>query len=461
MAETFDDLLATANDLLDERDKVAAEPALNAALAAARTRGEEALALNGIAFLRFLREDQIGMLELLDRSVVLAEAHLQTDPQDSRARLALADALFEQAQHKFRPDEERKELTLLDRSLARFLEAAGQSPRDRYDRQLRRIMARTLWRKGTALAYEAPQKAVDCYDDLLRRFRDPEDSILARICAYTAVARGGELGALGRSDQQIAAYDDVIARYGTSEEHPMREIVLRALEGKLLAYREQEDFETTLEACDDLLKRYERDSSYYAADAVARTLIRKGDVLNKLGKIGPELACYDRVVTTWADSPDWPLRKHAAEALLAKAVALNEADQAAAEMECYDELLRRYAEDEDKSVRSVAAQALVYMGYSLRTIAEDAAEDTGVLETDAEIACYDRVINRYGDEDWDSTRRAVAAALQHKGESLLETGRAVAAAACFDAIIERYAKRIYDPVLDEVVQEARRLRAEC
>lgn len=71
------------------------------------------------------------------------------------------------------------------------------------------------------------------------------------------------------------------------------------------------------------------------------------------------------------------------------------------------------------------------------------------------------MINRYGDEDWDSTRRAVAAALQHKGESLLETGRAVAAAACFDAIIERYAKRIYDPVLDEVVQEARRLRAEC
>jgi tetratricopeptide (TPR) repeat protein len=457
----FDDLLATANDLLDERKKDEAGPALDAALAAARTPGERALALNGVAFLHFLREEPDRMLELLERSVAFAETHLQTDPQNSHARLALAEAFFEQVQHKFRPDDLQSESVLLDRSLERFLKVTSEPPRDRYDRQLRRVMARTLSRKASNLSYDTPKEAVDCYTQLLDRFQDIDDAILKRICAYAAVRRGEELGDLGRSDQQLATYDDVIVRYSGFKEHSMREVVLRALEGKLLAYREQEDFEATLEACDELLERFEGDTIYYATDAVARTLIRKGDVLNKLGKTGPELACYDRVVATWANSEDRTLRKHAAEALLAKAVALNEADQAAAEMECYEDLLRRYAEDEDQAVRSVAAQALVYMGYSLRAIAEDAAEDTGVLETDAEIACYDRAIDRYGEEDWDSTRRAVAAAFQHKGESLLETGRSAEAAGCFDAIIERYAQHIGDPVLDEIVQEARNLRKEC
>lgn len=457
----FDELLATANDLLDEREKDKAGPALDAALAAARTPGEQALALNGIAFLHLLREEKDRRNEVLDRSIGLAEAHLHTDPQNSRASLALADALLEQFDFKFDPDDFENKRALLDKSLGRFLEVASQSPRDRYERQLQRIIARTLWRKGMTFRFDAPQKAVDCLNDALRRFQESDDPTLQRICAYVSVARGVELAVLGRSDEQIAVYDDVVARYGASKERDMREIVLRALEEKLLAYREQEDFEATLDVCDDLLERYGTDSADYATDAVARTLIRKGDVLNKLGKTAQELACYDQVVNTWAEDSTWSLRKHAAEALLAKAVALNEADQAGAEMECYDELVRRYAEDEDDSVRAVAADALVHKGLSFRAIAEDAAEDTGTLETDDEIACYDRVIARYGDETSHEMRRVLSAAYLHKGESLLETGRRAEAADCFDEVIAHRPPPAYDDYLEELVDEATRLRREC
>jgi tetratricopeptide (TPR) repeat protein len=456
----FDELLATANDLLDESETDKAGPALDAALAAARTPGEQALALNGIAFLHRLHKETDKRSEVLDRSIGLAEAHLQTDPQDSRARLALADAVLEQSKFKFRPDDFENERLLLDKSLERFLEATSQPPRDRYDRQLQRIIARTLWRKGLAWGHEVPRKAVDCLNDVLRRFQDSDDLTLQHICAYASVARGVNLAVLGRSDEQIAVYDDVIARYGGSKERDMREVVLRALEEKLLAYREQEDFEATLEVCDDLLDRYGTDSDYYATDATARTLIRKGDVLNKLGKMGPELACYDQVINTWASDESWIMRKHAAEALLAKAVALNEADQAGAEMECYDELVRRYAEDDDDSVRAVAADALVHKGLSFRALSEDAAEDTGMLQIDDEIACYDRVIARYGDETSHEMRRALSAAYFHKGESLLETGRRAEAADCFDEVIA-HPSRAYDPYLEELVDEAARLRREC
>ncbi len=451
----FDELLATANDLLDEREKDKAGPALDAAFAAARTPGEQALALNGMAF---LRENSGEMLELLERSIALAETRLNADPQDSRANLALADALFEQAMRKFDPSDREQQLATVDRSLARLLEPACRPQHDKYGRQFQRIIAQTLWHKGFLLADEPGTKALDCYTDLLRRFRHVDDRGVAWVCANAAVDRAIELAILGRSDEQIAAYNDVIARYGPSNDRRMRSIVLRALEQKLLAYREQEDFEAVVEVCDDLLARYEDDPAGDAADAVARTLIRKGDVLNRLGKMGQELGCYDRVIATWGTDDDAGMRKHAGEALLAKATVLSEADQAGAEMECYEELLRRYADDKDETVRAVAADGLVHKGLSLRAIAEDAAEDTGVLETDDEIACYDQVIARYGDETGKGLRRAVLSAFFHKGESLLETGRRAEAGVCLDMVIAERGSS--DRFVVDLANEARRLRAE-
>ena len=96
---------------------------------------------------------------------------------------------------------------------------------------------------------------------------------------------------------------------------------------------------------------------------------------------------------------------------------------------------------------------------SLGAIAEDAAEDTGEREIDAEIACYDEVLSRYGDDESIHLKRAVAEALIHKGETLMEAGRTDEAAACLDSIIKSYAK-IEDRDLQDIVKDARGLKAE-
>jgi len=463
MPPSFDEHLAIANELLEERERDKARVALEAAQVLARTPAEHALVLTGLADVAFFRdENQQGALVLLDQSIGLS---LPEVGSDARAALALAEACFEKSQCLLMMHRSGDALASVNVSLDRFLDRVSASePRDRIERQLRLTIVDAMHWKVSLLTEpegdDARRNAVACCQELDRRFRGVEDLEVKRIVASCLRRSGWILGWMGRSDEEIAAYDEVIARYGNLQDRRMREIVLQTLDGKLLAFRDQEDFEATLEACNDLLERYESDPVESTMDAVARTLIRKGGVLNKLGKIAQELACYDKVIATCAEHPASMLRKHAAEALISKAVALNEADQAAAEMECYDELLRRYAEDESQLVRIVAAHGLVYMGLSLRAIAEDAAEDTGVLETETEIACYDRVITRYGGEDSDGMRRAVAEAQQHKGESLLETGRMAEAAACFDAIIDGYAKS-RDPVLAEIVKDARELRAEC
>lgn len=466
MSPTFDEHLATARALLDERERDKARIALEAAQALARTPAEHALVLNGLADVTFFfREDRQGGLDLLDRSIALSLPLVDSDPQDMRAALALTEACTEKSKYLVMTHRSDEALAPLNLALDRLLEAVNaREPRNAIERDLRHAIVRAMRMKVGVLMESASEQSVRnalaCSQDLVRRFRDVEEYRVKRAVAYTLCRSGWMLERLGRNDQQITVYDDVIARYGHMQERRMREVVLEALDQKVLAYRDQEDFEATLEACDNLIERYESDPEDYAMDAVAKTMIRKGGVLNKLGKIAPELACYDKVIAIWAEHPEWMLRKHAAEALISKAVALNEADQTGAEMECYEELLRRYAEDEHELVRSVAAHGLVYKGLSLRAIAEDAAEDTGVLETEPEIACYDRVIDRYGAEKSISVRRAIAEAFLHKGESLLETGRTAEAAPCFDAVIDRHgASR--DPAFQEMVRYARELRAEC
>jgi hypothetical protein len=188
-------------------------------------------------------------------------------------------------------------------------------------------------------------------------------------------------------------------------------------------------------------------------------MIRRADLLNKLDRMEEELAAYDKVVLYYGELEEPDLRKHAAKALMFKAVTLNDADQSAAEIECYDEVIRRYAEDPHEEVRVVAADALIHKGLSLGAIAEDAAEDTGERETEAEIACYDAVTTRYRDEEFIGLTRAVAEALLHKSETLLEVGRAGEASQCLDKIVASYAS-IDDEDLAEIVKDARALKAQ-
>ena len=96
---------------------------------------------------------------------------------------------------------------------------------------------------------------------------------------------------------------------------------------------------------------------------------------------------------------------------------------------------------------------------SLGAIAEDAAEDTGVREVDAEIACYNEVLARYGADASVHLKRVVAEALLHKADTLLDVGRTGEALLCVDQIIGAYAA-IKDKELAETVKEARALKAE-
>jgi tetratricopeptide (TPR) repeat protein len=463
MASLFEQHFRRGQDALDERDPVEALEAFDAALALASDATEHALALDGAANAHYLQHNDDRALSLLDEAAGLCLPRDGDLALDSPAAHALARILYDKGGMLGQMKRGTDAFGVLDDMIKRFTDwATTVAPRDELAFNARLVVVLAMRLKAELLAkLDEKRAAAEAYGEIFHLFQHVDrDGQVMRNTARSMIDCGLLLGEMGRDDEEIAAYDAVVARYGEIHLVPLSHVVIKALENKALTYRDQEDHEAVVATCDDLIRRYEFNPGQGIADRVGRAMIRKANALNKLGKTAQELACYDHAVMRYAHWPEPEIRKHAAIALISKAVTLNDADQTADEMECYEEVIRRYAEDEADELRALAAQALVYKGLSLRGIAEDAAEDTGVIETEAEIACYDRVIDRYGGEDHIEIQRVVAEALLRKGEILLETGATAAAAACCDALIDGFAG-IKDEDIAETVEEARGMRAEC
>jgi tetratricopeptide (TPR) repeat protein len=457
MTTSFEEHFERARQALEDRERVAARAACEAALAVATEPYQKALALDGLAETYFFEDDKGRALEFLEQAITVCLPH--DSPKDANTSYALAKSWDDKAMFLTMMHRDEEVLPVLEELLHRLLDRVTNTPRSKWELEFCVVVARALHTKSSLLADKAQiDKSIACLEEVIRRFGGATDDRLLRHVARAMFWRAIRVGDTGRQDKEVEGYDDLVARFGDSNNEDIIETVLDGLERKTRIYQDQEDHEMVVEVCDDVIRRYGGNSDWHVADHVARAMIRRAVALGKQGQPGKELAGYDSVAQRYGDSAEDLLRRHAAKALMFKAVTLNDADQTAAEMECYDEVLRRYAEDPSALVRAVAADALIHKGISLANLAEDAAGDAGNRDIEPEIACFDEVVTRYGEDDAIDLKRAVAEALLHKAETLLETGQA-GAAACLEAVIDGYGA-IKDGELREIVKDARSLKAE-
>jgi tetratricopeptide (TPR) repeat protein len=458
MATSFEEHFERARQALEEPDRVVARAECEAALAVATAPYQRALALDGLADAYFFDDDKDRALELVDQAIGTCLA--QDTQTDVNTAYALAQSWYDKAQYLAMMARDSEALSVLEDLLDRLLERATDNPQSKWELEFCVVVARALRTKASLLLdVRQVNGSIACCEELIRRFGGAKDDRLLRSVARAMYWRAVYVGDTGRQDKEIEGYNDLIARFGDSRNEDIIEAVLDGLERKTRIYQDQEDHEMVIEICDDLIRRYGGHSDWHVANYVGRAMIRRAVALGKQGQHGKELAGYDTVVQHYGNSPEDILRKHAAKALMFKAVTLNDADQTAAEMECYEEVIRRYAEDASAWVRAVAADALIHKGISLANLAEDAAGDGGTRDIEPEIACFDEVVTRYGDDDEIDLMRAVAEALLHKGESFLETGQTSAGIACLEAVIDGYGS-IKDGELRDLVKDARALKAE-
>lgn len=120
-----------------------------------------------------------------------------------------------------------------------------------------------------------------------------------------------------------------------------------------------------------------------------------------------------------------------ARALLNKGVTLGRLQRDEAEIACYDTLIARFGEHTEPALQEEVASALFNKGVAL-----------GRLQgKEAAIACYDTLISRFGEHPELALQERVASALHNKGTALGQLQCHEAAIACFDALIARFGER--------------------
>ena len=89
-----------------------------------------------------------------------------------------------------------------------------------------------LVNKGAALgALNRNEEAIAVYDEVLSRFGSATEPPLRQV-AMALVNKGVALGAINRNEEAIAVYDEVLSRFGSATEPALQQQVARALFNK-------------------------------------------------------------------------------------------------------------------------------------------------------------------------------------------------------------------------------------
>src|SRR5205814_2296673 len=107
-----------------------------------------------------------------------------------------------------------------------------------------------------ARCVDRPEDAVAAYDEVVRRFGDAPESALRELVAQSLVNKGTALGGLLRSDEEIAAYDEVVAHFSDATEPALREQVVKALVNKMRALSDARRAEEASAVRESLVRRF-------------------------------------------------------------------------------------------------------------------------------------------------------------------------------------------------------------
>ncbi|WP_374246385.1 tetratricopeptide repeat protein [Zoogloea sp.] len=283
------------------------------------------------------------------------------------------------------------------------------------------------WKRRGYAAYGEDKKAEAA--EAWRKAADMPDAP-AEAAAQALFNAGLALGQLGRTDEAIAAYDLVEARYAKDTAPALREAAVRALFNKGYALGQLERTDEAIATYELVEARYAKDTAPTLREQVAMALVNKGYALGQLGRADEAIAAYELVDARYAKDTAPALREQVAKALVNKGYALGQlgrSDEAIAANELVE---ARYANDTAPALREQVAMALFNKGNVLRQLGR----------TDEAIAACDLVEARYAKDTAPALREQVAKALNNKGNTLGQLGRTDEAIATYELVEARYAK---------------------
>jgi tetratricopeptide (TPR) repeat protein len=271
------------------------------------------------------------------------------------------------------------------------------------------------------------EEAIAAYEDLVSRFGDSEEGALKEQVAKALVNKGVTLGQLKRPEEEIAAYEDLVSRFGDSEEGGLKEQVAKALVNKGVTLGQLERPEEEIAAYEDLVSRFGDSEEGALKEQVAKALFNKAVRLGHLERPEEEIAAYEDLVSRFGDSEEQALKEPVAKALVNKSFRLGQLERPGEAIAAYEDLVSRFGDSEEEALKEQVAMALVNKGFRL-----------GQLERPEEaIAAYEDLVSRFGDSEEGALKEQVAMALTDQSSALVRQWRRVGDEAFLDTALER------------------------
>ena len=284
---------------------------------------------------------------------------------------------------------------------------------------------------GRKRRYSAAERLYSIYYKL-RRERDEAELVRNLIQFMTVFYHSGELaemtGTWRMEAAQSAAIREGLERgLAASDALDLQMEVAKALLNKGITHGQRDESEAELAAYDDLVTRFGGSETPEIQEWVAMALLNKGGMHYKRGESEAALAAYDDLVARYGGSDNEEIQVQVAKALLNKGVTHGQRGESEAELTAYDDLVARYGGSDNEEIQVCVAKALLNKGVT--------HHKRGKFE--AEMAAYDDLVARFGGNDTPEIQVPVATSLLFKGNLQIEIGRAEEALRTSDELDRR------------------------
>jgi tetratricopeptide (TPR) repeat protein len=268
-------------------------------------------------------------------------------------------------------------------------------------------------------------------------------SAMSQVDAVAAAWEAAlELGRAGRNEEQLAAYEDLIGRFGDDPDPVVRGKAARASLFRAIVLRDTDRVADALAAYDDLLSRFGADPD----PGIHLTVVEAG-----VGRAGAlvqpdeKLAAYDDLLRKVGGSEEPAIRELEIIVLVNRAKVLADLGRMDEALDEYDELLRQYGDDQGS--QELRARLLYSRAMSL--------VHSGRLEDG--LRAYQDLVSLYLEATEPGVRLPAAKALFNSGPLLARLGRTEEAASTFRTLLELFGNE-EDSELQEIAETARQNR---
>ena len=238
------------------------------------------------------------------------------------------------------------------------------------------------------------QQAVDALDSILElNHKSGSDEQKARLrIVYALLNKGIAFASLGRGEDEIAVYDEMVRRFGDADELPLREQVARTLVNKGVALESLARGEDAIKVYDEVISLFGDAEERPLREQVARALVNNGFTLRNLGRGEEAIAVYDEVINRFGNAEELSLREQVARALVNKGITLGSLGRGEETIPVYDEVIRRFGDAEELSLREQVARALNGKAWKVYEIGDSLEVDQAIADMEKAISIMPKVM---------------------------------------------------------------------